>query len=36
MPLRKRLPEDFERLKFWFPLIEIDFLLNDYCGKDGA
>jgi hypothetical protein len=27
-PLRKRLPEDFERLKFWFPLIEIDFLLH--------
>lgn len=27
-PLRKHLPEDYERLRFWFPLVEIDFLLH--------
>ncbi len=27
-PLRKHLPEDYERLRFWFPLVEMDFLLH--------
>lgn len=34
-PLRERLPEDFERVRFWFPLIEIDFLLHQNSRKDG-
>ena len=34
-PLRKHLPDDFERLRFWFPLVEIDFLLHGNDGKDG-
>ncbi len=34
-PLRDHLPDDFELLKFWFPLVEIDFLLHANDGKDG-
>ena len=33
-PLRKRLPEDFERLRFWFPLIDLEILRHEG-GKDG-
>lgn len=35
-PLRKHMPDDYERLKFWFPLVEIDFLLHGWNEKDGG
>ena len=31
-PLRKHLPEDFERLRFWFPLIDLEILRRE--GKE--
>lgn len=28
-PLKKHIPEDYERLKFWFPLVELDILRHE-------
>jgi hypothetical protein len=28
-PLRERLPEDYERIKFWFPLIDVEILSHE-------
>jgi hypothetical protein len=28
-PLRDRLPKDYERIKFWFPLIDLEIMAHE-------
>jgi 3'-phosphoadenosine 5'-phosphosulfate sulfotransferase (PAPS reductase)/FAD synthetase len=34
-PLRKHRPDDYERVRFWFPLIDLEILRHEGNGKDG-
>ncbi len=34
-PLKKHMPEEYERIKFWFPLVEAEILRHEGGGKDG-
>ena len=35
-PLRQAFPEDFERIQFWFPDIEAEFIRYEQVGKERA
>lgn len=33
-PIKDRFPEDFERIRFWYPLVDVELLRYETYGKD--